>query len=55
MKLISSAQNEQLKHLAKLLSQAKARREHGQTVLDGVHLLQSYLQAGRLPQQVYVP
>lgn len=55
MKQITSAQNEQLKHLAKLLSQAKSRREHGQTVLEGVHLLQTYLQTGRLPQQVYVP
>ncbi|MDO5640513.1 MAG: RNA methyltransferase [Neisseria sp.] len=55
MKTITSAHNEQLKHLAKLLSQAKARREHKQTVLEGVHLLQTYLQAGYLPQQVYVP
>lgn len=55
MKLITSAQNEQLKHLAKLLSQSKARREYGQTVLEGVHLLQTYLQAGYEPDQVYLP
>lgn len=55
MKLITSAQNEQLKHLAKLLSQSKARREYEQTVLEGVHLLQTYLQAGFQPEQVYLP
>lgn len=55
MKLITSAQNEQLKHLSKLLSQSKARREYGQTVLEGVHLLQTYLQAGLMPLQVYLP
>ncbi|WP_416192740.1 TrmH family RNA methyltransferase [Neisseria sp. CCUG12390] len=55
MKLITSAQNEQLKHLARLLSQSKARREYGQTVLEGVHLLQSYLESGGKPVQVYLP
>ncbi len=55
MKLITSTQNEQLKHLAKLLSQSKARRQYGQTVLEGVHLLQSYLEAGGKPVQVYLP
>ena len=38
MKLITSAQNDRLKYLSKLLSQAKARRASGQTVLEGVHL-----------------
>lgn len=55
MKQITSARNEQLKHVAKLLSHGKTRREHGQTVLEGVHLLQVYLQAGGEPLQVYVP
>ncbi len=55
MKLITSARNEQLKHLAKLLSQSKARRQSRQTVLEGVHLLQSYLEAGGKPVQVYLP
>jgi len=55
MKLITSAQNEQLKHLSKLLTQSKARREYGQTVLEGVHLLQVYLEAGYAPKQVYLP
>ena len=55
MKLITSAQNEQLKHLSKLLTQSKARREYGQTVLEGVHLLQVYLEVGYTPKQVYLP
>lgn len=55
MKLITSAQNDRLKYLSKLLSQAKARRASGQTVLEGVHLLQAYLQAGSTPVQVYIP
>ena len=55
MKLITSAQNEQLKHLFRLLTQAKARRESGETVLEGVHLLQTYLQSGGTPKQIYLP
>ena len=55
MKSITSAQNEQLKHLSKLLTQSKARLEYGQTVLEGVHLLQVYLEAGYKPKQVYLP
>ena len=55
MKLITSAQNDRLRHLSKLLAQAKARRGHGQTVLEGVHLLQAFLQAGLTPVQVYIP
>lgn len=55
MKRITSARNEQLKYLSKLVSQSKARRAHGQTVLEGVHLLQAFLQAGGQPVQVYVP
>ncbi len=55
MKRITSAHNEPLKHLARLLSQARARREHGQTVLEGVHLVQTCLQHGLMPQQLYLP
>ena len=53
--VIQSPQNNQLKHLAKLLSASKHRREHQQTVLEGVHLLSAYLDAGNTPEQVYVP
>lgn len=55
MKLITSVHNEQLKHLNKLIQSAKFRREQGQTVLEGIHLLDVYLNAGGLPNQVFVP
>lgn len=55
MKYIESAQNETLKHLSKLISSAKYRRDNQQAVLEGTHLLDSYLQMQALPKQVYVP
>ncbi|EGZ45356.1 TrmH family RNA methyltransferase [Neisseria wadsworthii 9715] len=55
MKYITSAQNEQLKHLAKLLSSAKERRICRQTVLEGTHLLDACLKAGWTPQHFYIP
>ena len=55
MNTIESAQNPALKHLARLLRSARARRESGQAVLEGVHLLAAYLQAGGQVLQAYVP
>ncbi|WP_049259081.1 TrmH family RNA methyltransferase [Eikenella corrodens] len=55
MNTIESAQNPALKHLAKLLRSARARRESGQAVLEGAHLLSAYLQAGGQVLQAYVP
>ena len=55
MKTITSVHNESLRQLAKLLSSAKARRESGLAVLEGVHLLDACLNAGGSPQAVYVP
>ena len=55
MNTIESAQNSALKHLAKLLRSARTRRESGQAVLEGAHLLSAYLQAGGQVLQVYVP
>ena len=46
MKTITSVHNESLRQLAKLLSSAKARRESGLAVLEGVHLLDACLNAG---------
>ena len=46
---ISSTQNPQYKHLKQLMTSARARREAGQTVLEGIHLSQSYLQNGGVP------
>ncbi|MFN0315334.1 MAG: TrmH family RNA methyltransferase [Burkholderiales bacterium] len=43
MKQIASRDNPFLKQLRRLLSSAAARREAGQTVLDGPHLVEAYL------------
>ena len=55
MPTLQSPQNPQLKHLAKILTAAKHRREHQQAALEGAHLLAAYLDAGNTPQQVYIP
>lgn len=55
MKHISSANNEHIRHLHRLLSQGKFRRQYAQTVLEGVHLLQVFLQSGGRPVGVYIP
>lgn len=55
MKHISSTNNEHTRHLHRLLSQGKFRRQYAQTVLEGVHLLQVFLQSGRKPVGVYIP
>lgn len=44
MKTISSSQNETFKQLKQLASGAKYRRRDGLTLLEGIHLCQSYLQ-----------
>lgn len=55
MKHISSTNNEHIRHLHRLLSQGKFRRQYAQTVLEGVHLLQVFLQSGGKPLGVYIP
>lgn len=55
MRTIQSPHNDQLKHLGKLLQQAKYRRQNKQTVLEGSHLLDALLRSGRLPEKVYLP
>ena len=45
-KILTSAANDDLKHLGRLLANARDRRKHGQLVLEGIHLLQSALDAG---------
>ncbi|XXQ67576.1 TrmH family RNA methyltransferase [Neisseriaceae bacterium B1] len=55
MHTITSSQNEQLKHLAKLLNQAKYRRQSQQAALEGVHLLDAYLNSNRLPENIFIP
>lgn len=48
-KRITSRDNTFFKSLHKLATSARARREAGQTLLDGPHLLRAYLETGHLP------
>jgi TrmH family RNA methyltransferase len=52
--MITSAQNPQYKALKKLADSTSERRELGQTLLDGEHLLLSYVSTGQVPRQVIV-
>lgn len=52
MKLIQSRDNPFFKELVKIADTARQRRTNNQTLLDGAHLLASYLDAGMLPQQI---
>jgi len=49
LKRISSRDNPFFKSLHKLASSARERREVGQTLLDGTHLLRAFLDAGGKP------
>ena len=49
MKQISSSQNPVFKNLRTLATSAKARREQNQTILEGIHLADAYLQNGGQP------
>lgn len=50
MKAISSRDNPLYKELKQLATSGTARRKAGRTLLDGVHLAQSYLQTAGQPQ-----
>ncbi len=54
MKTITSRDNAQYKDLVKLAGSQSARRKAGRTLLDGVHLCQSYLQLRGVPEQCVV-
>lgn len=54
MRVIESSQNEQLKQLSKLLRYGKNRRQAQLAVLEGVHLLDSYLRENRQPERVFI-
>lgn len=49
MQSITSAQNPTIKHLRKLATSTSYRGEVKQTILDGIHLAQSYLATGSQP------
>jgi TrmH family RNA methyltransferase len=52
MKHISSRENPFFKELLRLSESSRHRKKTGQTLLDGVHLLQSYLHSGGMPQHL---
>ncbi|NGZ85028.1 TrmH family RNA methyltransferase [Duganella aceris] len=54
MKTITSRDNAQYKELVKLAGSSSARRKAGRTLLDGVHLCESYLQLRGMPEQCVV-
>lgn len=54
MKPISSRDNPLYKELKQLAASSQARRKAGRTLLDGVHLCQSYLQLRGAPPQCIV-
>lgn len=54
IKRISSRDNPFYKSLQKLSSSGRERRETGETLLDGVHLLRAFLDAGGKPEHLLV-
>ena len=53
-KIITSAANDEMKSLARLLDNARERRKQQLLVLEGLHLLQAALDAGLPLHAVYV-
>ncbi|MDP3483241.1 MAG: RNA methyltransferase [Sulfuricella sp.] len=54
MKTITSRENPLLKSTRKLAASSKERKKAGKTLLDGIHLVAAYHQAGGLPEAVMV-
>lgn len=54
-KHIVSRDNPVFKHLKKLADNARERRSEGQTLLDGVHLIEAYMAAFGEPTMVIIP
>ncbi|GGC12716.1 TrmH family RNA methyltransferase [Pseudoduganella buxea] len=54
MKTITSRDNAQYKDLKHLATSSQARRKAGRTLLDGVHLCETWLQLRGLPEQCIV-
>jgi RNA methyltransferase, TrmH family len=52
--VITSRDNPRLKHLRGLLEHASVRRKSGQTVLEGIHLLDAYQRAGLMPDSIFL-
>ena len=54
IKRISSRDNPFFKSLHRISTSARERRETGQTLLDGAHLLRAYLEAGNKPLHLLI-
>jgi len=54
-KYITSRDNPIFKQLKKFADNAKERRSEGKTLLDGVHVIESYMQAFGLPEVLIIP
>ncbi|MGH7217997.1 MAG: TrmH family RNA methyltransferase [Candidatus Microsaccharimonas sp.] len=54
MERITSAHNQLFKRFKQLATQAKARRADGQTIFEGVHVCESYLNSGQQPRYCIV-
>lgn len=54
-KHITSRDNPIFKQLKKFADNAKERRSEGKTLLDGVHLIESYMQTFGLPDVLIIP
>ena len=54
-KHITSRDNPIFKYLKKLADNARERRQEGKTVLDGVHLIEAYLQTFGEPELIIIP
>ena len=54
MKKIASADNPRFKALHKLAQSSRERRQQGQSLLDGVHLVAAYRDHAGLPEQIVV-
>jgi len=54
-KHITSRDNPIFKYLKKLAENARERRAEGKTLLDGVHLIESYCEAFGEPELVIIP
>jgi RNA methyltransferase, TrmH family len=54
-KSILSAHNQELKHIARLIKQARYRQKQQLAVLEGVHLIETFSQAGYKLHKLYLP
>ena len=54
MEIIRSRQNTKIKQIAKLVTEAKARRQAGLTVIDGVSFVRDYIAKFGQPEMLLI-